>query len=187
MAIRSTGFDAVERELKRMRAAQSPTIAKAIDDAAKFGNQLAVDGVFNKYGFNSRSYVEQHLGYSINPKTLTGTIYGRYRPSTLNRYATPRYRTGKRGQQVANGHTIRTIRNEPKWFRSTFQFLGKNGNQVMYMRLKGETWRTFKEAKKAGVEAKYGPSVAGSFGYMRDDLEPPIIAHLRKKYGQYAK
>jgi hypothetical protein len=187
MALTITGFEAVDRELKRIRNAQAPAIAKAIDDAVKLGNQLAVDGVFNKYGFNSKSYVEDNIGYSINPQTLTGYVFGRYRPSSLNRFATAKYRTGKRSKQVANGHTIRSIRNEPSWFRGTFSFIGKNGNQVMYMRMRGEKWRTFKEAKKEDVKALYGPSVAGSFGYMRDDLEPPIIAHLRKKYGQYAK
>ena len=187
MGLKITGFKEVDRELKRIRAEMAPNINKAIEDTTKFGNQLAADEVFKKYGFNSKSYVEQNLGYSINPKTLTGTIFGRTRSTSLNRFATARYRTGKRGQQVANGHTIKTIRNEPKWFRGTFQFIGKKGNQVMYMRKKGEKWRTFEEAQEAGVKAKYGPSVESSFGYMRDDLEPPIIAHLRKKYGQYAK
>jgi hypothetical protein len=187
MGLKITGFKEVDQELKRIRASMAPNINKAIEDTTKFGNQLAVDGVFNKYGFNSISYVEQHLGYSINPKTLTGTIFGRYRPSTLNRFAIARYRTGKRGQQVAHGHSVGVLRNERKWFRGTFQFIGKNNNQVMYMRKKGEKWRTFKEAKEAGAKSLYGPSVAGSFGYMRDKLEPQIIKHLRERYGHHAK
>jgi hypothetical protein len=181
MALVATGFDAVTAELKRMRAAQAPAITKAIADTAKFGNELAVNEIFNKYGFKSKSYVEQNLGYSINPKTLTGNVFGRYRPSSLTRFATAKYRIGKRSQQVANGHTIRSIRNEPSWFKGTFSVLGRNGNQIMFQRMKGDNWRALK-----GQKTMYGPSVAGSFSKIRDDIEPTIIAHLRNKYGQYA-
>ena len=83
MALAITGFAEVDRELKRIRAAQVPTIAKAIDDTATFGKQLAVDAIFNKYGFKTKSYVEQHFSVSINPKTLTASISARMRASTL--------------------------------------------------------------------------------------------------------
>ena len=60
--------------------------------------------------------------------------------------------------------------------------IGKNGNQIMFERQKGDnSWRKLK-----GQKAMYGPSVAGSFRKIRDDIEPPIIAYLRNKYGQYA-
>ncbi|WP_351008843.1 hypothetical protein [Shewanella sp. S1-58-MNA-CIBAN-0166] len=183
MALTMTGFDAVNRELKRMRDAQSPAIEKAIDDAAKFGNQLAVDEIFTKYGFKSRSYVDQHFSVSINPKTLRSYISARMRPSTLTRFASPRYKVGKRAARVAGGFSINVIRNKPVWFSGAFTVIGRNGNQLMFSRKKGDnSWRELN-----GQKALYGPSVAGSFGFMRDDLEPPIIAHLRKKYGQYAK
>jgi hypothetical protein len=183
VALTITGFDAVDRELKRMRAEQSPAINSAIDDAVKFGSQLAVDGIFNKYGFKSKSYVEQHFSVSINPKTLTASISARMRPSTLTRFASPRYKVGKRAARVAGGFSINVIRNQPVWFSGAFTVIGRNGNQLMFSRKKGDnSWRNLSEQK-----ALYGPSVAGSFGFMRDDLEPPIIVHLRKKYGQYAK
>ncbi|WP_351189373.1 hypothetical protein [Shewanella sp. TB4-MNA-CIBAN-0142] len=183
MALTITGFEAVDRELKRIRAAQAPAIASAIEDAAKFGNQLAVDGVFNKYGFKSKSYVEQHFSVSINPKTLTASVSARMRASTLTRFASPRYKVGKRSARVAAGFSVNVIRNKPVWFSGAFTVLGRNGNQLMFSRKKGDnSWRDLK-----GQKTLYGPSVAGSFGYMRDDLEPPIIAHLRKKYGHYAK
>jgi hypothetical protein len=187
MGLKITGFKEVDRELKRIRASMAPNINKAIEDTTKFGNQLAVDGVFNEYGFKSKSYVEQNIGYSINPKNLTGTVYGRTRPSTLNRFATPKYGRSKRGKLVGRGHIIRVHRKERTWFRGTFQFIGNKGNQVMYMRKKGEKWRTFEEAQEAGAKPLYGPSVANSFGYMRDKLEPQIIKHLRERYGHYAK
>ncbi|PKG80585.1 hypothetical protein CXF80_18185 [Shewanella sp. Actino-trap-3] len=166
-----------------MRAEQSPAINSAIDDAVKFGSQLAVDAIFNKYGFKSKSYVEQHFSVSINPKTLTASISARMRASTLTRFASPRYKVGKRAARVAGGFSINVIRNQPVWFSGAFTVIGRNGNQLMFSRKKGDnSWRNLSEQK-----ALYGPSVAGSFGFMRDDLEPPIIAHLRKKYGQYAK
>ncbi|WP_137225385.1 hypothetical protein [Shewanella sp. MEBiC00475] len=183
MALNSTGFDAVDRELKRMRDAQSPAINSAIDDAAKFGQQLAVDAIFNKYGFKSKSYVEQHFSVSINPKTLTASVSARMRASSLTRFASPRYKVGKRSARVAGGFSINVIRNKPVLFSGAFTVIGRNGNQLMFSRKKGDnSWRSLN-----GQKALYGPSVAGSFGYMRDDLQPPIIAHLRKKYGQYAK
>jgi hypothetical protein len=183
MALVATGFDAVTAELKRMRAAQAPAIAKAIDDAAKFGNELAVNEIFNKYGFKSKSYVEQHFSVSINPKTLRASINARMRPSSLTRFASPRYKVGKRSVRSAAGFNINVIRHQPVWFSGAFTVIGRNGNQLMFSRKTGDnSWRELN-----GQKALYGPSVAGSFGYMRDDLEPPIIAHLRKKYGQYAK
>ncbi|MCW3171430.1 hypothetical protein [Shewanella subflava] len=183
MAIVATGFDAVTAELKRMRDAQAPAIAKAIDDAAKFGNQLAADEIFNKYGFKSKSYVEQHFSVSINPKTLTASISARMRASTLTRFASPRFKVGRRSARVAAGFSVNVIRQQPVWFSGAFTVIGRNGNQLMFSRKKGDnTWRSLK-----GQKALYGPSVASSFGYMRDALEPPIIAHLRKKYGRYAK
>ncbi|WP_351123348.1 hypothetical protein [Shewanella sp. T24-MNA-CIBAN-0130] len=183
MALTITGFDAVDRELKRMRAAQAPAIASAIEDAAKFGKKQAIDAIFNKYGFQSKSYVDQHFSVSINPKTLTASVSARMRASSLTRFASPRYKVGKRSARVAAGFSINVIRNKPVWFSGAFTVIGRNGNQLMFSRKKGDnSWRDLKAQK-----ALYGPSVAGSFGYMRDDLEPPIIAHLRKKYGQYAK
>jgi hypothetical protein len=104
------------------------------------------------------------------------------RASTLTRFASPRYKVGKRVARVAGGYSINVIRNKPVWFSGAFTVIGRNGNQLMFSRKKGDnSWRDLK-----GQKALYGPSVASSFGFMRDDLEPPIIAHLRKKYGQYA-
>ncbi|MCJ8305231.1 MAG: hypothetical protein MJH13_21250, partial [Shewanella sp.] len=115
-------------------------------------------------------------------------ISARYRPSSLTRFSSPKYKVGKRSARVAAGQVVRAIRNQPTWFKGAFSFIGKNGNQVMYSRHQGDnSWRSFKEAKAQGVKALYGPSVGGSFAYMRDELEPPIIAHLRKRYGHHAK
>ncbi len=188
MQLSTTGFDAVTRELTRIRKAQAPAIAKAVNDTAKFAKQLAIDEIYAKYGFKSKSYVEQHFSLSINPRTLTAKISARYRPSSLTRFSTPKFRVGKRSQRVASGHVVSTIRNQPTWFKGAFTFIGKNGNQVMYSRRQGDTsWRTFKEAKAQGVKALYGPSVGHSFAYMREDLEAPIITHLRKAYGKQAR
>ncbi|GIU22235.1 hypothetical protein [Shewanella sp. MBTL60-007] len=188
MWLDTSGFDAVAKELKRMREAQAPAIASAVNDAAKFGKQLAIDEIYNKYGFKSKSYIEQNFSLSINPKTLTAHISARYRPSSLTRFATPKHKVGKRSQRVASGQVVKSLRNKPTWLKGAFTFIGKNGNQVMYSRSKGDnSWRSFKEAKAQGVKALYGPSVGGSFAFMRDDLEAPIIAHLRKRYGQHAK
>ncbi|MGE6647950.1 hypothetical protein ACQKE0_01575 [Shewanella colwelliana] len=183
MALSTTGFDAVTQELKRMRTAQAPAIELAVKDAAELGNKLAVDAVFKRYGFKSRSYVENLISVSIHPKALKAVISARYRPSTLTRFADPRYRTGKRGQKVINGFTVSTIRNQAVWFKGAFTVTGRNGNHLMFLRSKGDNrWRELK-----GQKSLYGVSVAGSFGVIRDDIEPPIIKHLRERYGHYAK
>ena len=183
MALSTTGFDEVTKELKRMRAAQAPAIERAVKDAAELGNKLAVDAVFKRYGFKSRSYVENLISVSIHPKDLKAVISARYRPSTLTRFASPRYRVGKRSAKAPAGFTVSTIRNQPVWFKGAFTVIGRNGNQLMFSRQKGDnSWRALK-----GQKSLYGPSVAGSFGVIRDDIEPPIIKHLRDRYGHYAK
>jgi hypothetical protein len=122
------------------------------------------------------------MSYSVELRSLKGTILARYRPSTLTRFARGLTRTARRGGARPDGHMVSALRNKPVWFKGTFSVLGRNGNQIMFQRMKGDNaWRKLK-----GQKAMYGPSVAGSFGKIRGDIEPPIIAHLRNKYGQYA-
>ena len=180
--IKIEGMEAVTKELNRIRDAQAPAINRAIEDSVKFGEKAAVDAIFARYGFRSRSYIEQHLSVSFDPRNLKGVITARYRASTLTRYARALTRTGKNGGSRPDGHMISALRNQPIWFKGTFTLIGRNGNQIMFQRQKGDnSWRKLK-----GQKAMYGPSVAGSFSKIRDDIEPPIIAHLRNKYGQYA-
>ncbi|ABE56522.1 hypothetical protein Sden_3246 [Shewanella denitrificans OS217] len=180
--IKIDGLDAVTKELNRIRGAQAPAIKKAIEDTVKFGEKAAVDGIYNRYGFNSRSYIEQNLSVSFDPRDLKGTISARYRPSTLIRFARRLTRTARWGGSRPDGHMVSALRNKPVWFKGTFSVIGRNGNQIMFQRMKGDnSWRKLK-----GQKAMYGPSVAGSFGKIRGDIEPPIIAHLRNKYRQYA-
>ncbi|MEL4371418.1 hypothetical protein [Shewanella xiamenensis] len=180
--VKIEGMEAVTKELSRIRAAQAPAINRAIDDTVKFGQKAAVDAIFNRYGYNSRSYIEQHLSVSVDPRNLKGVITARYRASTFTRFARRLTRTGKNGRSRTDGHMISTLRNQPIWFKGTFTVIGKNGNQIMFQRRRGDnSWRELK-----GQKSMYGPSVAGSFRKIRDDIEPPIIAYLRNKYGQYA-
>lgn len=184
--IRIEGLKEVTNELNRIRNQMAPNINKAIEDTLKFGKTVAVDGIFNKYGFNSKSYIEKLFSYSIDPTNLKGYISARYRPSTFTRFARPVYRTGKNGRQRLDGHIISPIRNEPHRFRGTFTFFGKKNNFLMYQRLPGQKWRTFKQAKEAGNTSMYGPSVAGSFGTIQKDIEPAIVRHLRERYRHHA-
>ncbi|GAB1141662.1 MAG: hypothetical protein Sw2PiBPW_00940 [Shewanella algae] len=184
-SIRAEGFNAVARELQRIRNAQAPAIAAAVKEASRFGEELAVTEVFKRYGFRDRSYVARHLSVSFNERTLQGRVSARYRPSTLNRFIVRRNtRTSKGGGSVVpDGITIAAIRNKPTWFRGAFTFIGRNGNELMVSRQKGDNrWRSLK-----GRKTLYGPSVAGSFGVIRDDIEPPIIRHLRERYRHHAK
>ena len=188
MGIRVQGMEAVTKELERIRATMAPALGAAIDDATKFGRKTAVDAIFNQYGFKSKSYVESHFSVSFNPRTLTGYISSRRRSSTANQFITSaHFRTGKKGQRVPIGYTIAYIRNEPVWFKGAFNFIGKNGNQVMYVRDRGQKWRTFKEARKDYKnKGAYGPSVAISFRNLADEIEPPIIKFLRERYLYHA-
>lgn len=182
-SITSSGFSEVQKELKRIREAQAPAMAKAIASAAKFGERSAIDAIHKQYGFKSKSYIEQHFSYSVNPKTLEGRVSARYRPSTLNRFSTPKGGISKAGRARTIGHNVNVIRNTTVWFKGAFTVLGKNGNQLMFLRSKGDnSWRSLK-----GQKVKYGPSVSGSFGVLRDEIEPPVIRHLRETYGRHAK
>ncbi|MCU8034372.1 MULTISPECIES: hypothetical protein [unclassified Shewanella] len=184
--IKIEGMEAVTKELNRIRAAQAPAITKAIIDTVQFGKQTAIDAIFNKYGYVSKSYVENLFTYSIDPRNLKGHVTARFRPSTLTRFARPLTRTGRRVASRSDGHMINPIRNEPHWFKGTFTFIGKNGNFLMYQRFPGQKWRTFKQAKEAGNKSMYGPSVAGSFRSIQKEIEPPVIRFLRERYGQYS-
>ncbi|MBU1393705.1 MAG: hypothetical protein KJ856_14080 [Gammaproteobacteria bacterium] len=184
--IKIEGMEAVTKELNRIRTAQAPAINRAIEDSVKFGEKAAVDAIFNKYGFNSKSYVENLISYSVDPRNLKGFVTARYRSSSLTRFASGKKRIGKNGRSRADGHIIRSLRNEPHWFKGTFTFIGRNGNFVMYERHRGEKWRTFKQAKDKGIKAKYGPSVLQAFRGVEEDIEPPIIKHLRERYGHHA-
>ncbi|MCH4294223.1 hypothetical protein MJ923_07880 [Shewanella sp. 3B26] len=183
--LRVEGLPAVSRELERIRKAQAPAIAAAVEAATSFGHKLAVDEVYRRYGFRERAYVEQHLTVSFNPRTLEGRVIGRYRPSSLSRFIVrENTRTSKLGGKVVrDGVTIASIRNQPNWLKGAFTYIGRNGNRLVAERSKGDnSWRSLK-----GRKTLYGPSVAGSFAVIRSQIEPPIIQHLRDRYRQLAK
>ncbi|RLV61003.1 hypothetical protein D5018_03950 [Parashewanella curva] len=170
------GLAQVQQELQRMRKAQAPAITQAVKSAAEYGEKLAIDAIFNQYGFKSRSYVEQNFGLSFNPKSFEGRIFARYRPSTLTRF------NHSKAQQISrkrnSGYKIAVTRNKPVLFRGAFTVLGRNGNQLIFSRKKGDnSWRSLR-----GQKSLYGPSVSASFGYLREEIEPKIIRHLRDKY-----
>lgn len=103
---------------------------------------------FARYGFRSRSYIEQHLSVSFDPRSLKGFITARYRASTLTRFARALTRTGKNGGSRPDGHMISALRNQPTWFKGTFTLIGRNGNQIMFQRHKGDnSWRKLKGQK----------------------------------------
>lgn len=180
--IKIDGLEAVTRELNRIRAVQAPAINNAINDTVRFGEKVAIDEIFNRYGFNSRSYIEQHISVSINPRNLRGVISARRRASLLTRFSRALTSTSKRGGVRSDGHMVSAIRASPTWFKGTFSVIGRNGNQIMFQRKKGDnSWRSLK-----GQKPMYGPSVAISFSKIRDDIEPQIIEHLRNQYLQHS-
>lgn len=182
MGIKIQGMEAVTKELERIRASMAPAMGAAIEDAIKYGEPLAIDTIFKRYGYRDRSYVAQHFSLSFNPKSLQGRISARMRPSTLTRFVSrSRTKAGKTGKQLPAGFDISVMRNEPTWFKGAFMFVGRNGNQLITSRKPGDTWRSLKKAK-----VLYGPSVAGSFGVIRDQIEPPIIKFLRERYQYHA-
>jgi hypothetical protein len=67
------------------------------------------------------------------------------------------------------------MRNRADNWRSAFLFKGRNGNQLVAVRLRGEKWRKI-------PKSYYGPSVAGGFGVVRDSLEPVLLKHLAATY-----
>lgn len=179
-----TGFEAVSKELRRMRSQQEPAIAQAIKDTAIFGQIAAVDAVFNRYGFKSKSYVDDNIKVEVEPRWLMARVYSRYRASTLTRFVnTRRTRNAKTkpARQVSAGYSISVLRNQSNIFRGAFQFTGRNGNALMAIREKGDnSWRDIQQAA-------YGPSVAGSFGVIRPKIDEKISDYLRKRYNKHMK
>lgn len=177
-----TGFESVSKELRRMRSQQEPAIAQAIKDTAIYGQIAAVDAVFNRYGFKSRSYVDDNIKVEVEPRWLMARVYSRYRASTLTRFVnTRRTRNAKTkpARQVSSGYSISLLRNKFHIFRGAFQFTGRNGNALMAIRDKGDnSWRDIQQAS-------YGPSVAGSFGVIRSEIDEKISHYLRNRYTQH--
>ncbi len=184
MGLKITGFKEVDQELKRIRASMAPNINKAIEDTAKFGNQLAVDEIFNKYGFNSKSDIEDVFSFKTNSKKLLGIVSARRRPTAITRFKHTKRKIG---------FSVNVLRKNKVWFKGAFTFIGKNGNSVMINRIKGDnSWRYLdeKRASKAGTEipnALWGPAPYDIFRNIRTDISPPIIKHLRERYGHHAK
>ncbi|AQS40196.1 hypothetical protein Sps_05127 [Shewanella psychrophila] len=176
------GFESVSKELRRIRSQQEPAIAQAIKDTAIYGQITAVDAVFNRYSFKSRSYVDDNIRVQIETRFLQARIYSRYRASTLTRFVnTRRTRNAKTkpARQVSSGYSISLLRNQSHIFRGAFQFTGRNGNALMAIREKGDnSWRDIQQSS-------YGPSVAGSFGVIRPEIDEKIGLYLRKRYTQH--
>ncbi|MCH1926870.1 hypothetical protein L9G74_19060 [Shewanella sp. C32] len=178
MAFKAQGLKEVTKELERIRAKVAPDIEAAVNAATTYGEKLAIDTIFNRYGFRERSYVAQHFSLSFDRRTLQGRIAARMRPSSFTRYASSVHtKTSKHGKPLPAGFSINVMRNQPVWFKGAFQFLGKNGNVLIASRRKGDnSWRNVKG------HVKYGPSVGGSFGVIREDIEPTIVAYLLERY-----
>lgn len=183
MSFKAQGLKEVTKELERIRERMAPAIESAVKDASDYGEKLAIDTIYKRYGFRERSYVAQHFSLNFNPRSLQGRISARMRPSSFTRFAAAAHtKTSKNGKEVPAGYTIKVMRNQPTWFKGAFQFLGRNGNVLIASRRKGDnTWRNVKG------HVKYGPSVGGSFGVIRDEIEPPIIKFLRERYQYHSR
>lgn len=183
MAFKMEGFKEVTKELERIRERLAPSIEAAVNEATEYGEKLAIDTIYKRYGFRERSYVAQHFSLSFDRRTLQGRISARMRPSTFTRFAASAHtKTSKNGKAVPAGYTIKVMRNNPVWFKGAFQFLGKNGNVLIATRRTGDnSWRNVKG------HVKYGPSVGGSFGVIRDDIEPAVIKRLRERFEYHSR
>jgi len=178
MALKIEGFANVNRELKRFSDKQKPAIARALQSTAAMGRDLAVDAIFKRYGYADRSYVDQHLSIRLNEAKLEARIIGRYRPSTISRFVTKGLtRASKTAptRPVAAGLRVSVMRNKVSTWRTAFLFRGRNGNELVTIRYKGEKWRKI-------PRSQYGPSVAGSFAAVRQSLEPVLVDHLRTTF-----
>lgn len=176
MALKIEGFERVNQELKRISSLQRPALERALQSTATLGRDKAVDAVFKKYGFKERDYVDQHLSIRVNSGKLEARIIGRYRPSSIARFMQMELtKPGKKSQPVRAGLRVSVLRQQSKNWRSAFLFNGRNGNQLVAVRMKGEKWRKI-------PKSYYGPSVAGGFGVIRAELEPELIKHLEQTY-----
>ncbi len=176
--INLTGLPAVTKELQRIAAAQRPAILTAIRKTVRDGRDLAANAVYKRYAFGSRSYVDQHLTFSVQESSLEGRITGRYRPSTLTRFEMNQLvKQTKRGRSSPAGYKISVLRGKSTVFRGAFLFKGRNGNQLVGIRFKGERWRKI-------PKSYYGPSVAGGFNAVKQGIEPALVAQLRSEYAR---
>lgn len=183
MALRIQGFDNVNRELKRFAAQQRPALQRALQSTVVMGRELAVDAIYKRYGYADRAYVEQHLSARNNPAQYEARIIGRYRPSTISRFVTKALTRPSKtspSRPVAAGLRVSVMRNKLSAWRTAFLFRGRSDNELVTVRYKGEKWRKI-------PRSLYGPSVAGCFAGVREDLEPILLEHLKTNFQRLTK
>lgn len=117
-----------------------------------------------------------------NRNTLSATIRGRDRPTSLARFRTP-------GQNSANtrgrGVAVKLKRGQTRKLRKGFLLPLRNGNVGLAVRLKpGETLTNSSAAVELGnnVYLLYGPSVDQVFQTVSGDVGPKVIDSVANEF-----
>lgn len=193
------GLDSLERDIAQYPVASAKAAQIAVNATARLARTLGTKGIQAQVALNTR-YIQANL--TVIPAKLgapTAIVRGRFRPTSLARYATnraaphgspARLRVKRRGAAVLKRRLFLFKR------LSTGSAVGQDGRRLpgqnigLAIRLKkGEQLRNRKKAIRfsdddGGLYLLYSPSIDQVFKDVRNDLTPKITPFLEREYGR---
>ncbi|KZN57933.1 hypothetical protein N473_26625 [Pseudoalteromonas luteoviolacea CPMOR-1] len=170
----------LSRQIRDMRTTAQVKLKQTITDSGEQVKGELVNAIYDRYGFQDRSYIGDRLQLKVQPSQLELIIFARHRVSSaINFVQDPVYRRSVNpktpNKLVIAGYMGAFLRGKTSHWKGAFIFQGKNNNVLLGYRDKGQTTRDI-------PDVPYGPSVAGSLAVIKDDVEPFVVQMLTKKF-----
>ncbi|KZN58532.1 hypothetical protein N473_26385 [Pseudoalteromonas luteoviolacea CPMOR-1] len=170
----------LSRQIRDIRKTAEIKLKQTITDSGEQVKSELVDAIYDRYGFQDKSYVNERLKLDIQPSQLELIVYARHRVSSaINFVKDPVYRQSVNpktpNKLVTAGYIGAFLRGKTSHWKGAFIFQGKNNNVLLGYREKGQTTRDI-------PDVPYGPSVAGALGVVSDSVEPFVVQMLTKKF-----
>ncbi|AZZ98754.1 hypothetical protein [Pseudoalteromonas sp. R3] len=169
----------LSRQVRDIRKTAEIKLKETIAGSGEQVKGVLVDAIYERYGYSDRSYVDNRLKVNVQPSQLELIVYARHRVSSaINFVQSPVYRQSVNpktpNKLVLSGYMGAFIRGKTSHWKGAFIFQGKNNNELLGYRDKGQTTRDI-------PSVPYGPSIAGSLAVVSDSVQPFVVQMLSKK------
>lgn len=195
IVIDSSGFLEAETFFATFPDRASRALSLAINDTARDTLPKVREQIYAEVNYPA-GYLDDPDRLSISQfaskDSLTATIKGRSRPTSLARFAPPatpvsRVRRTKKGAATPGGITVTVKPGEPKLMENTFLVPLNSGNIGFAIRLKpGEVLRNIREYHpielSKDVFLLYGPSVDQVLQGVASDLEDEVASGMEAEF-----
>lgn len=158
-----TAADNIKGEAARVLAA----VNRAIKTATPRIEVLAVDHIFQRFGFRFRSYIAERFSSKVDQ---SGSVFGltvtaRGRATTLQQFEHEfRTQPAKSGGTKGAGIAVQIKRGSWTYFPRAFVFLGRSGNLISAVRPRGGKGRKIgTKGDSSNPSPYYGIPVSGAF------------------------